>query len=172
MHLSKSARPQISSKEDKAISASSGVLRWRVFSLQASHAYCISSVCSKAVFIVSREKHGDRFTGSSVSLTLWTFSLAVSMRSFAFRSCPIRLHGLPVQAFLQYVRRQCLSWVEARRSVHRQFHLIDALDIFSRGGDAFLRVLNSAFSLPKCDEKYHRHRPSWKGRISYVRSFL
>ena len=66
----------------------SGALRWRVFSLLASHAYCISSICSKALFIVSRERHGDWFTGSSVSLTLWTFSLAASMRSFGFWSCP------------------------------------------------------------------------------------
>ena len=124
MHLSKSARPQISSKEDKA-KAYSGVLWWRVFSLLASHAYCISSICSKAVFIVSRE---DTASGSQAVPSRWRSGhFLPQRRCVSSRSDLVHLHGLSVhqqalrsESYLDTARRCCRSRVIAV-SVRNQF---------------------------------------------------
>ena len=80
-----------------------GALRWRVFSLLASLAYCISSICSKAVFNVRR----DTAAGSpAVPSRWWTISLASAMRSFAIWSCPHGWIDLLTSRALERVARQ------------------------------------------------------------------
>ena len=87
-----------------------GALRWRVFSLLASLAYCISSICSKAVFNVRR----DTAAGSpAVPSRWWTISLASAMRSFAIWSCP---HGWIDLLTSRALEREARSYERRARS--------------------------------------------------------
>ena len=114
--------------------------------------------------VYREERHGGRFTGCSVSLTLWTFSLVAAMRSLAFWSCPpawTTCTSTSVSSTYSkavfIVSRDTAAGSPAVPSRWRSGHFLSWRRCVLSRSDHCSEHWNAltVFSLPKCDEKYH-----------------